>query len=88
MFRQARSYYKASKPLKGKILIIDCHAHVSAPKAYWAYKAGLVSHRGSHGRGGLRLYRVEVPIVPGETTSFEVREDDILPVEGGYPGMP
>jgi len=36
-------------------MIIDCHAHVSGPKAYWAYKAGLVSHRGSHGRGGLRL---------------------------------
>lgn len=36
-------------------MIIDCHAHVSAPKAYWAYKAGLISHRGSHGRGGLRL---------------------------------
>jgi predicted TIM-barrel fold metal-dependent hydrolase len=36
-------------------LIIDCHAHVSAPKAYWAYKAGLVSHRGSHGKGVLRL---------------------------------
>ncbi|HEY5566961.1 MAG TPA: amidohydrolase, partial [Gammaproteobacteria bacterium] len=36
-------------------MIIDCHAHVSAPKAYWAYKAGLVSHRGSHGRGGLHM---------------------------------
>ena len=36
-------------------MIIDCHAHVSAPKAYWAYKAGLVSHRGSHGKGMLRL---------------------------------
>jgi len=36
-------------------MIIDCHAHVSGPKAYWAYKAGLVSHRGSHGRRGLKL---------------------------------
>lgn len=36
-------------------MIIDCHAHVSAPKAYWAYKAGLVSHRGSHGKGVLHL---------------------------------
>jgi OH-DDVA meta-cleavage compound hydrolase len=36
-------------------MIIDCHAHVSGPKAYWAYKAGLLSHRGSHGRRGLRL---------------------------------
>jgi OH-DDVA meta-cleavage compound hydrolase len=36
-------------------MIIDCHAHVSGPKSYWAYKAGLVSHRGSHGTGGPRL---------------------------------
>ena len=36
-------------------MIIDCHAHVSAPAAYWAYKAGLLSHRGAHGRGGLQL---------------------------------
>ena len=28
---------------------------MSAPKAYWAYKAGLVSHRGSHGRAGPKL---------------------------------
>lgn len=36
-------------------MIIDCHAHVSGPKAYWAYKAGLVSHRGAHGRGRLHV---------------------------------
>jgi predicted TIM-barrel fold metal-dependent hydrolase len=41
-------------------LVIDCHAHVSAPQAYWAYKAGLVSHRGAHGRGGLRLSDEEI----------------------------
>jgi OH-DDVA meta-cleavage compound hydrolase len=35
-------------------MIIDCHAHLSGPKAYWAYKAGLLSHRGTHG-GGPRL---------------------------------
>ena len=32
-------------------MIIDCHAHVSAPVELWAYKAGLLSHRGAHGRG-------------------------------------
>jgi predicted TIM-barrel fold metal-dependent hydrolase len=32
-------------------MIIDCHAHMSAPDALWAYKAKLVSHRGAHGRG-------------------------------------
>ncbi len=32
-------------------MIIDCHGHVSAPPALWAYKSLLLSHRGSHGRG-------------------------------------
>lgn len=32
-------------------MIIDCHAHMSAPPQLAVYKAGLVSHRGSHGRG-------------------------------------
>ena len=32
-------------------MIIDCHAHVSAPAELWAYKALITSHRGAHGRG-------------------------------------
>ena len=32
-------------------MLIDCHAHVSAPAKLWAYKATLLAHRGSHGRG-------------------------------------
>jgi predicted TIM-barrel fold metal-dependent hydrolase len=31
-------------------MIIDCHAHVSAPAALWVYKASIMSHRGEHGR--------------------------------------
>lgn len=31
-------------------MIIDCHAHVSAPAQLWAYKASILSHRGEHGR--------------------------------------
>ena len=31
--------------------VIDIHGHVSAPDALYAYKAGLLSHRGAHGRG-------------------------------------
>lgn len=30
---------------------IDIHGHVTAPDSLYAYKAGLVSHRGAHGRG-------------------------------------
>src|ERR1700754_1587992 len=33
-------------------MIIDVHGHVSAPVELYAYKAGLLSHRGAHGRGG------------------------------------
>jgi len=40
--------------------IIDCHAHVSAPAELWAFKASLVSHRGAHGRGGLKFSDDEI----------------------------
>ena len=36
-------------------MIIDCHAHVSAPVELWAYKAGLLAHRGAHGRGKVNV---------------------------------
>lgn len=36
-------------------MIIDSHSHVSAPAKLWAYKAGLLSARGSHGRGGVKI---------------------------------
>jgi predicted TIM-barrel fold metal-dependent hydrolase len=36
-------------------MIIDCHAHVSAPAELWAYKASIISHRGSHGRGKVNV---------------------------------
>jgi OH-DDVA meta-cleavage compound hydrolase len=36
-------------------MIIDCHGHVSAPVELWAYKANILSHRGSHGRGAVRV---------------------------------
>lgn len=36
-------------------MIIDCHGHVSAPAELWAYKASVLSHRGSHGRGGVQV---------------------------------
>ncbi|WP_329110663.1 amidohydrolase [Micromonospora sp. NBC_01699] len=36
-------------------IFIDIHGHVSAPAQLYAYKAGLLSHRGAHGRGGSGL---------------------------------
>lgn len=41
-------------------MIIDCHAHVSAPVQLWAYKANLLAHRGSHGRGGVHVSDEEI----------------------------
>jgi OH-DDVA meta-cleavage compound hydrolase len=32
-------------------MIIDAHGHASLPAELYAYKAGLLSHRGAHGRG-------------------------------------
>jgi 4-oxalmesaconate hydratase len=34
-------------------MIIDAHGHVTAPDSLYAYKAGLLSHRGAHGRGAV-----------------------------------
>ena len=41
-------------------MIIDCHAHVSAPTELWAYKANLLAARGSHGRGGVEVTDDEI----------------------------
>lgn len=41
-------------------MIIDCHGHVSAPAQLWAYKALVLSHRGSHGRGGVKVSDDEI----------------------------
>ncbi len=41
-------------------MIIDCHGHVSPPTQLWAYKAGLVAHRGAHGRGGVHVTDDEI----------------------------
>src|SRR6202795_2250078 len=32
-------------------MVIDAHGHVTAPDKLYVYKAGLISHRGAHGRG-------------------------------------
>ena len=32
-------------------MVIDAHAHVTAPESLYVYKANILSHRGAHGRG-------------------------------------
>ena len=34
-------------------MVIDSHAHVTAPDSLYVYKAGLLAHRGGHGRGAV-----------------------------------
>jgi len=34
-------------------MVIDAHAHVTAPDSLYVYKAGLLAHRGGHGRGSV-----------------------------------
>lgn len=41
-------------------MIIDCHAHVSAPVELWAYKATLLASRGTHGRGSVKVSDDEI----------------------------
>ena len=41
-------------------MIIDVHGHVSAPTELWAYKANILSARGSHGRGGVNVSDDEI----------------------------
>jgi len=41
-------------------MIIDCHAHVSAPADLWSYKSTLLASRGSHGRGGVNVSDAEI----------------------------
>lgn len=36
-------------------MIIDAHAHVTAPDSLYVWKSGLVSHRGAHGRGTAQI---------------------------------
>lgn len=41
-------------------MIIDCHGHVSPPADLWVYKAKLMAHRGSHGRGKVDVTDEEI----------------------------
>src|SRR6187431_1166943 len=34
-------------------MIIDSHAHVTAPDSLYVFKAGIMAHRGAHGRGAV-----------------------------------
>jgi OH-DDVA meta-cleavage compound hydrolase len=62
-------------------MIIDVHGHVTAPDSLYAWKAGLLSHRGSHGHGDPTVSDdemrsvVEAPTF-GEDTSHLAKLDE------------
>jgi OH-DDVA meta-cleavage compound hydrolase len=61
-------------------MIIDIHAHVTAPDSLYVYKAGLVSHRGAHGRGGVNatdddiINALNAPVFGGSSHLNQLKE--------------
>jgi predicted TIM-barrel fold metal-dependent hydrolase len=52
-------------------MVIDSHGHVTAPDSLYVYKAGILSHRGGHGRGS------------SGATDEDIRKALNSPVHGG-----
>jgi predicted TIM-barrel fold metal-dependent hydrolase len=63
-------------------MIIDCHAHVSAPTELWAYKALILSHRGAHGRGKVEVTDDEIRAAANKKEMAPVGHLDMLKKHG------
>lgn len=63
-------------------MIIDVHGHVSAPTELWAYKAGLLSARGSHGRGGVNVSDDEIRVAANRKENWAKGHLDYLKDHG------
>jgi OH-DDVA meta-cleavage compound hydrolase len=61
-------------------MIIDAHAHVTAPESLYAYKANLLAHRGAHGRGSAGatdqdiIEALNAPVFGGSSHLEQLRE--------------
>src|SRR4029077_6676486 len=61
-------------------MIIDIHAHVTAPDSLYVYKAGLLAHRGAHGRGAVNATDEDIikahtqPIFGGSSHLAQIKE--------------
>ena len=61
-------------------MVIDAHGHISAPESLYVFKAGLLSHRGSHGRGGVNatdedlLKALNAPVFGGSSHLQQLKE--------------
>ena len=63
-------------------MIIDCHGHVSAPAELWAYKALVLSHRGFHGKGSVRVSDDELRTAANRREMAPVGHIDMLKKNG------
>ena len=61
-------------------MIIDIHGHITAPDSLYVYKAGLLSHRGGHGRGAVEATDQDIiaalnkPIFGGSSHLDQLKE--------------
>jgi OH-DDVA meta-cleavage compound hydrolase len=61
-------------------MIIDIHGHVTAPDSLYVYKAGLLSHRGGHGRGAVNasdedlIKALNSPVFGGSSHLAQLKE--------------
>ena len=64
-------------------MVIDTHGHVTAPDGLYVYKAGILSHRGAHGRGSAGATDEEVmkalnaPVFGGSSHLAQLKEAGI-----------
>ena len=64
-------------------MVIDMHAHVTAPDSLYVYKAGLLSHRGAHGRGQVEatdddiIKTLNAPVFGGSSHLAQLKEAGI-----------
>jgi OH-DDVA meta-cleavage compound hydrolase len=61
-------------------MVIDAHAHVTAPDSLWVYKAQILAHRGGHGRGGTGatdediIQALNKPVFGGSSHLAQIKE--------------
>ena len=61
-------------------MIIDIHAHVTAPDSLYVYKSAILSHRGGHGRGAVGatdeeiLKALNAPVFGGSSHLDQLKE--------------
>src|SRR6202140_1477280 len=61
-------------------MVIDAHAHVTAPDSLWVFKAQILAHRGGHGRGGTGatdediIQALNKPVFGGSSHLAQIKE--------------